>query len=211
MAVSVILLIILLILVFVFLLQTNITRIEGGGEKHGNIVVDTLNINYALFRKADLEHIIKTIYFISNLLQNKYTDRVMFVIKDQIIKNHSEDEKKQFNNVAKELKIYIFLTEQYEDIHRVNQKEAKKTHSANGRDDFYMCVLANKYNCKILTNDKLRDYSEFAKTVKPFRIIEYNYWRDGFIEDFISPVGFRIRRPKTLKLKGLLLDTGIVN
>lgn len=200
----VLILCIICIICVLYVLFRDSNNITGGSEKHGNIVIDTLNINFALYKKADLEHITKTIYFISSLLQDKYTDRVMFVIKDQRVKNHTDEERKRFSDIAKELKIYIFLTEQYEDIHRLDRKTARDIHSSNGRDDFYMCVLASKYNCKILTNDRLRDYSEFAKTIKPFRIIEYNYWRDGYTEDFISPIGFRLRRPKTIKLNFLI-------
>ena len=195
----VILIIILIILIVIIIqriyINTNIININGGAKIiKGNIVVDVLNLTNYLYDKVEPNLIIKAIKKSTKILKNTYTDRIMFVLKDRDFNN---TEIIDFEKLAKDLQIYIFLTKKYDDT-------VFDTHSSLGRDDFYCIYLANKFNCAILTNDNLRDYKQLPKEVDKFKIIEFNYYKPFPIKDYINPYGMRLKSPKIIKINTLL-------
>ena len=183
-----------LVIIIIIILLTCVVRHKlGGASNHGNILIDTLNITNELFDCVDHQKILATIKQLTAELKPEYTDRIMFVIKSKTHEFLSAAELKDFQELAVKLRIYIFVGEDYD------KPDVISSHSQLGKDDFLLCVLAQKYKCEIITNDRLADYKEFAKTVKKFKIIEYNYWQSKPSIDYINPAAFvRLRRPKTI-------------
>ena len=194
----VIIIIIIIIIVILFILIKNKSVIYGGAVKKisGNIIIDTLNLANYLYDKNNINEktIIKSIRTATKTLNGIYTDRIMFVIKDR---DFTESAYIDFLQLAQELRIYIFLTKKYDDT-------IFDTHSSLGRDDFYCIYLANKYNCPIFTNDKLRDYKKLSHDVFRFKTIEFNYYKSAPIKDYINPRGMRLKSPKIIKIDTLI-------
>ena len=177
------LIIIVIILVLLCIICNTKTIINGGSRD--TIVVDTLNISHYLFGKINIEDTIQHVC-------NKYKGRIMFVIKDRNLEN--KEKNPNYSLLCKKYKCYIYYTKKYHDINF-------KDHSSNGRDDLYCIYLANKYDCPILSNDKFRDFREFAKSVKKFQIIEYTPSKTTsniFNPASHIPYGNRIKRPKII-------------
>jgi len=177
--------------------QTRASARGGHIEPHGNIVVDLLNATGYYYNKITHDNKILCIKSLTQKLKTKYTDRIMFVVKGKNTEHLSPDELADFQKIAEDLRIYIYVTEQY-DIPTANRAE----HYEQARDDFYMCHLANKYKCKLLTEDKLRDIAEFGK-VPRFKIIEYAFWRTKPEIDFVNPAGIKIRKPRLLHYESI--------
>lgn len=159
----------ILFIIFITIIVLCNEKTINGGTKNTTIVVDTLNVSHTLFGKIDIESTIKHVC-------DMYKGRIMFVIKDKNL--GSDCENPNFSVLCKKYKCYIYYTKKYYDINF-------KHHSANGRDDFYCLYLANKFNCPILSNDKFRDFREFAKSVEKFQIIEYT--STGFTSNIFNP------------------------
>ena len=160
------------------------------GPNQGNIVVDLLNATGYYYDEINHDNKIACIKKLTKLLKSEYTDRIMFVVKGKNTEHLTRDELGDFQDLAEKLRIYIYVTEQYE---LVDPTE----HYEQARDDFYMCYLAKKYNCYLLTEDRLRDIAEFNKVPK-FKIIEYAFWRAKPDIDFVNPAGIKLRKPKRL-------------
>ena len=179
--------IVFVIIIVLFCIIFNSKTVINGGSRSITLVVDTLNISHALFNKIDIE---STIQYICD----KYKGRIMFVIKDRNLE--TTEKIPDYLSLCKKFKCYIYYTKKYHDINF-------KDHSANGRDDFYCIYLANKYGCPILSNDKFRDFREFAKCVKKFQIIEYTPSKvtsSIFNPAAHLPYGNRIKKPKFLNI-----------
>ncbi len=172
-------LIIFAIVVLIVIEHLNDTIIGGKVENNsGNIVVDLLNVAHDLDKKMSDKLLISTIIDTTQKLKRFFKDRIMFVVKDA-----------NFNcqELCDKLRIYIYNAEAYDKVKYIS-------HTSIGRDDFYCCVLANKFNCSIITNDRMRDFKDFH-TIDRFRITEYNFYSRP-IKDVINPAAYKGRRLK---------------
>jgi hypothetical protein len=193
----ILIIILTIILVIIRLKNCNNSNIVGGAKQsnYGNIVVDTLNLTNYLYKEVSTEKIMNTIKYMTPILKQEYSDRIMFVVKDRTqFGGISDENKAKYFEICKELRIYIYIIEQYEE-------SEFKTHSSMGRDDFYEIVLANKYNCSIISYDQMKDFRRFSKEVKPFKILEFSFWNKKPHKDNVNPKGFRLRKPKILEFK----------
>lgn len=191
---AVIVIVIIFIVIFIISALYRLPRVGGAKNIDTCIVVDTINLTHYLENSIDIDGFKKTITQATKKLNKHYTDRIIFVLKDRNMHNIPDENKKQLEELANKLRITIVITEQY-----LGTKHAPdpKTHSSFSRDDFYMCVLANKYKCSILTSDKLRDFREFNKTINEFIVYEYNYFSAPKI-DFMNPKKFKFYKPKLI-------------
>lgn len=177
----------IIIVIIAVILKNNTPKyVDGGGYKPSKLVIDTLNISHMLYGKVDIENTIKHVC-------EKYKGRIMFVVKDRNSGGCGENLQK----LSEKYKCYIYYTKIFA---KLNNRE----HSGNSRDDFYCVYLANKFDCPILSNDKMRDFREFAKNVEKFEIIEYSPFKKP-IKNIYNPVvhknyGNKIRKPKIISL-----------
>jgi hypothetical protein len=165
-------------------------------SKH--IVIDTLNLTHSLLRgkKINATQILRAITDTAPVLIEKYPGRVMYVIKDQTSIHLTPETRLRIKASAVLNKVYIYIAEQY--INPPSGVKISSSHSAGGRDDFFMAILASKWRCSILTDDKLKDFADFRSTIQPFYVVEYNYWQHTAKKEYIRPesVGYiRLQRP----------------
>lgn len=169
-------------------------------SKH--IIIDTLNLTHSIIgdKKISISQILQAIADTAPILTEKYPDRVMYVIKDRTSMQLTPNIRQRIKDAAVEHKIYIYVAEQYVDP--PTGVDISGAHSANGRDDFLMAILANKWRCAIMTDDRLRDFVDFRSTIQPFHVVEYNYWQHTAKKEYIRPeaAGYiRLRRPHLVK------------
>ena len=165
-------------------------------ENSKNIIVDTLNVTHWMYGKVSSTDIANTINKLTPLLAKIYKGDIMFVLKDQDNSFYSEEDHKLFKWLSDKNKITIYVAEKYIDP---PQSQNKKTdiHSAKGRDDFYMSVLAAKYKCAVVTEDAMKDFGKFCSNIQPFHVLIYRFWKDIPDKDYIRPeFGYsNLRRP----------------
>lgn len=184
------------ILVLVLLLAVIVCRcmmrepILGGAARRfsrppESIVVDTLNLTHWLGAKnVDTCAIVAAIDKTAPALRKKYPGRVMYVVKDRESVLNDANTRIQFADAAKRNSVYIYAVERYED-ETASAKNAP--HSAGARDDLYMALLARRYKCPILTEDRFRDFDKFRSDVRPFHVYEFAYWRSLPERDYVRP------------------------
>jgi hypothetical protein len=64
-------------------------------------------------------------------------------------------------------------------------------------------MLATKYNCDVITGDKLRDYRKFKHNLKPFLVYSCQYWTEAPVLEIINPKGINIKSPQIIFPKAL--------
>lgn len=173
-----------------------------------HVVVDTLNLAHWLRKKKtgplSTSDIIGAIDATAATLKLRHPGRVMYIMKDRESRFNSEEARDLIRQTAERNGIYISIAEQYsEPLRGAAPREASPAeHSTRARDDFLMAVLASRWRCAALTEDRLRDFDRFRDTVSPFHVYEYAYWRKLPVRDFIrpdSPAYSRLRKPKRLR------------
>ncbi len=141
-----------------------------------NLVVDTLNLAHWLAGEAlNPERIVAAIDRTAAALKARHPGRVMYVLKDRDSEFNDAAAHALYHEAARRNGVYVIVAEQYRDPPR--GPAASRAHSARGRDDFLMAVLAAKWRCPVLTEDRLRDFAEFRATLQPFHTYEFAYWR----------------------------------
>ena len=84
----------------------------------------------------------------------------------------------------------------------------RRPHSALGRDDFYLIMLAQRYRCAVLSRDRFRDLPEMkAGNLAPFQVWSFSPARPAPERDFVNPAApefRRLRRPATLDFPAVL-------
>ena len=174
-------------------------------ESSKHVVVDVLNLTHwrleqrgqsgAKLRVCD---VIAAIDETAPCLRKAFPGQVMYVTKDRESVFNEPRIRAIYQNAARRNGVYIYVAEKYkEPPHGVRPSSE---HSSKGRDDFLMSLLAWKYRCGVITADKLRDFHEFRSKIPPFHTIEYAWWRDRPVRDFIRPdaqTHARIRKPVT--------------
>ena len=173
--------------------------------KSPHIVVDTLNLTYWLgsTSKSPMQistaAIVNTIAQTADIVKKMFPGRIMYVLKDRESVLNDPDTRKAYADAAREHSVYIYAVERYEEPPRATRRAG--THSERGRDDFYAAVLAKRYRCSVLSEDKFRDFDQFRTDVTPFHVYEYNYWRDLPDRDYVDPSApafKKLRKPHTI-------------
>jgi hypothetical protein len=169
-----------------------------------HLVVDTLNLAHWLHRDGALPIttalIIETIDRTAPILRRRHEGRIMYVLKDQESRFNDEEARLAYKQAADRNKVYVLVAERYPDPPKGATLSAE--HSARGRDDFFMSVMAHRWRCAVLTEDRLRDFEEFRATILPFQVYEFAFWRARPYRDFIrpdSPAYARIKRPHLVR------------
>jgi len=173
-------------------------------ELSPNIVVDTLNLTRWFEPATSPESIIRCIDRTAAPLKKRHPGRVMYVVKDRDSMFNDDAAREMYKAASVRNGVYVYVVERYRDPPAVSKQiiDSAAEHSAGGRDDFYMALLAAKWKCAALSEDRLRDFDRFRATIRPFRVYEYNPWRDLPIEDFVRPDAAahrRLRRPKMVR------------
>lgn len=168
-----------------------------------HVVVDTLNLAHWLdedLKKVSPEAIVSTVNATAPVLKRRYPGRVMYVLKDRTSEYNTSALRAEYKALADRHNIYIAVAERYVDPPAgVPHSDA---HSAQGRDDFYISLLANRWKCAVLTEDRLRDFAEFRATLQPFHVYEFAFWRAIPEREFIrpeSPKYARLKKPRMLR------------
>ena len=183
--------------------------IGGYVENLNDIIIDTLNLTYWIYGNIDGDNIFNAINLITKQLKDKYKGRMMFVIKDKESEFNTDEDRNKFIKIANDNKIYIYIVEKYKippkSSIQLDSKEYDK-HSSLGRDDFYMSILANKYKCSILTNDRLKDFKSFKYSISPFYVLELNYFIKIPNKDYINPSKYnKLKKPKKILPDDILI------
>lgn len=184
--------------------------IFGGARKtrDTHVVVDTLNLTHWRVTKSkgpkniSLDDVIRTIDETSVEIRKKFPDRVIYVTKDRESDLNTPETRIKYADAAKRNGVYVYVVEKYD----VDTSERRKSHSARGRDDFMLAVLAGQYKCPVLSEDKFRDFDSFRSDVEPFHVYEFAYWRSIPERSYIrpsSPAYRRLKRPYTLRYENV--------
>lgn len=169
-----------------------------------HIVVDTLNLVHAL-AEVDMASddtdtgavaapprpaltpvaIAAVIDRTAPVLRARHPGRVMYVIKDRESQFNTADAREVYRSAADRNNVYVYVVERY--IDPPSGVAASAAHSARGRDDFFTALLARRWRCAVLTEDRLRDFDEFRATIQPFHVYEYAYWRRLPEREYVRP------------------------
>jgi len=183
-----------------------------------NIVVDTLNLAHWLranssgapSQKGPLTtaEITAAIERAAPALRRRFPGEIVFVLKDHNNTLNDGGVRAQYQAAAERARVRIVCAERYlpgaepgTQTYSKNAKNAISHHSADGRDDFYMCLLARQLRCAVATEDRLRDFAEFRKEVKPFIVVTFAHWRALPARDFVRPDARAfagLRRPRRI-------------
>lgn len=163
-----------------------------------HLVVDTLNLTHWLTARKGRPPpltpaaIVATIDATAATLRARHPGRVMYVVKDRETALNSAETQALYRAAAERNGVYVYAVEQYADPpaagrERERARRAGAEHSSRGRDDFYMALLARRWRCAVLTEDRFRDFARFRATVPPFHVREFAYWRAAPARDFVDP------------------------
>ena len=175
-----------------------------------HIVVDTLNLTHWL-GKGDLrgagltlESVLSTIEKTASVLRAKYPGRVMYVVKDRESVLNDSAARVAYADAAMKHSVYIYAVERYENPPTALLTKSH-THSAKGRDDLYMALLAGRWKCPVLTEDRFRDFDEFRADVGPFHVYEFAFWRALPSRDYVRPSALRaLKKPRAVRYEGVI-------
>jgi hypothetical protein len=177
-----------------------------------NIVVDTLNLAHWLRERADkgplsTAEITAAIERAAPALRKRFPGEIVFVLKDHNNTLNDGAVRAQYQAAAERARVRIVCAERYSPGAEPAFRRARRPrHSAAGRDDFYMCLLASKLRCAVATEDRLRDFAEFRGAVAPFIIVTFAHWRALPGRDFVRPDArafARLRRPRRVGFEEL--------
>jgi hypothetical protein len=166
-------------------------KIARGSE---NIVIDTLNLVHwhrKGSRKLHLCDIVSTIEDTAPLLRKRYPGRVVYVTKDRdgvVSKSETMLARSIYQTVAKQESVYIHVVE------KGDEPLKRGRHSTQGRDDFYLALLAKKYRCPVMSFDRFRDLDSMKHGDLPsFRVYSYSPSGRG-TRDYVTPSAPELRR-----------------
>jgi hypothetical protein len=198
-------------------------------QKPSHLVVDTLNLAHWLRgrprapgagptdpapadsapadpgRPLEPADIVAAIDATAATLKKTYPGQLVYVLKDRESRFNEPEQRQAFQAAAQRNQVTVALVERYQDPPAGGPTAA--SHSARGRDDFYMSILAHRLRCPVLTADRLRDFADFRAAVPPFHVLEFTHWRAHPARDFVrpaSPAYARLRRPATVHPSALL-------
>jgi hypothetical protein len=174
--------------------------------KSPHIVVDTLNLTHWLTGAKILTPalIAETIDRTAPILAAKHSGRIMYVLKDRESQLNSAAAHAVYRATAERNRVYLLIAERYAlpPESGITDAKSETAHSGRGRDDFFMSLLAHRHRCAVVTDDRLRDFSDFRKTIKPFHVIEFAFWRAMPTREPIRPESLayaRLRPPRAIR------------
>ena len=152
-----------------------------------NIVVDTLNLTHWYLqgpKRLHLCNIVGAIEDTAPLLRERYPGRIVYVTKDRdraMSDSEAALARSIYQATAKKLGVHIHVVE------KGDAPLKPGPHSAQGRDDFYLAMLAKKYKCAVMSFDRFRDLATMKRgELAPFRV--YSFSPVGRQErDFVTP------------------------
>lgn len=184
------------------------SAISGGAARppapSPHVVVDGLNVTHWLVGDLSRGHtcVVDMIDRTAPVLRERYPGRVMYVLKDRTSVRYEEDAHAAFQAAAVRNSVYVCVAERYEVPPRPapNQLGRPPAHGNLGRDDYYMAMLAERWRCSVITNDKLRDFASLRHDVPPFHVVEYAYWRKRPEREYVRPGAERrpLRMPRVV-------------
>ncbi len=163
-----------------------------------NIVVDTLNLAHWRRppRTRDLKitpaRIVETIEFAAPILRKTHPGRVMFVVKDRDSTLNEPAAREAFREAATRCSVYVYVVEQYE---VKAAAKLRRPHAAAARDDFFMALLARRWRCTVMTEDRFRDFDKFRGHVQPFHVYEFAFYRDLPGREYVKPLAEKVPKP----------------
>lgn len=173
-------------------------------RRSAHLVVDALNLVHWLLRdpaaRPSPEAVAAAIDATAPALTARHPDRVIYVVKDRESALNTPAAHAVYRLAAERNGVYIAVAERYADPPRGVPVSAE--HSARGRDDFLLAVLAHRYRCAALTEDRFRDFARFRATLQPFHFYEFAFWRHLPHRDFIRPEAAafaRLRPPPAVR------------
>ena len=113
-----------------------------------------------------------------------------------------------YQAVARQCGVYVHVVERLPP--RVGEAAPRrpKSHSALGRDDFYLIMLAWRYRCPVLSQDRFRDLPDMkGGLLDPFHVFSYPPGTRPRERDFVNPAApefGRMRRPVALEFAEVL-------
>lgn len=178
----------------------------GGGppgqrRRSPHLVVDTLNVAHWLSGQSRLspETIVSAIDRTAPELKRRYSGRVIYVLKDRESQFNDAQVRELYRAAAERNQVYVAVAERYEDPPSADGPgTGDHGHSARGRDDFYMGVLASRLKCAVLTNDRFRDFDSLRANVPPFHATTYSYW-GAPVREYLRPGRLRVERPPAVR------------
>lgn len=167
-----------------------------------NLVVDTLNLAHWLKRRAPLKTvetcgILAAIEETAPILRRKYPGRIIYVTKDRetrVAKNDAERLRALYQATARRCNVYVHVVERLPGETAESRGKKEKSHAALGRDDFYLIMLAWKYNCPVLSRDRFRDLADMKTDLAPFHVYSYSPVKALPERDFVNPAAAEFRR-----------------
>ncbi len=193
--------------------------VSGGAARRGpdparspHVVVDTLNLTHWWRRRPgaappegplSTEEIVAAVDATAAELKRRHPGRVMYVVKDRESQLNDAEIRRVYDAAAKRNRIYLYAVERYADPPASGVPDAALAeHSARGRDDFFIALLAARWKCAVLTEDRLRDFPRFRATIRPFHVYEYAFWRALPDRVFVRPEAAahaRLRKPRAVR------------
>jgi len=178
--------------------------VAGGGPK--DVVVDTLNLVHWLRRRVPGGRIgtcdiLGAIDAATPGIRRAYPGRVTFVTKTRETEETPVMKARLralYQAAAQRNGVHIHVVENLP-----GQKKASADHSALGRDDFYIALLAKRYRCPVISRDHYRDLAQMKKgALSTFHVYSYSPTKKTADRDFVNPSAAefgRLRRPKTVE------------
>jgi hypothetical protein len=164
------------------------------------VVVDLLNLTHWLGRAPTAGTMAEVILATAPVLLERHSGRVVYVGKDQTSKPNTADNRAVLARAAAKasIRVYVAVAERAPEFETAPTNSAG--HTAKGRDDMYMAVLADRYKCAVLSEDRLRDFNEFRHAIQPFRALEFAGWRGADappVKEYIRPSAYtKLPRPR---------------
>lgn len=219
----ILILVVIIVVVLAAAHRANYMHVLGGARDSAHIVVDTLNLHHALTQRGQhaptergqhaltqrgrhaptLTHeaIAATIDAAAPVLTQQYAGRVMFVVKDAD-RITTAAAREVYAAAARRNRVYVSLVEHYEKPPDTEIRTSAKEHASKARDDFYMAVLAARWRCPVLTEDRFRDFASWRRHVTPFHVHTYSWFTDAPETDYMKPESDayqRLRKPRTIR------------
>jgi hypothetical protein len=181
--------------------------------KSNHIVVDTLNLTHWLHEKSGgREPLILTPALIANTIDRtapallkRHPGRVMYVLKDRESQFNDEAAREVYRQAADQNRVHVMVVERYADPPK--GVAVSTDHSSRGRDDFFIAMLAHRWRCAVLTEDRMRDFEHFRATIQPFHVYEFAFCYVH--REFVRPESTayaRIKKPRMVRYDSYFPD-----
>lgn len=174
--------VILILILFYFLLPE--PEITGGHVYNENIlIIDTLNITHWLFNNNLADFTIESC--IKYIVKKCKYDKLYFILKQTEIPI-SNTKYNTMDEILLKLSIKYKVFIIYIDEKLVDLTQKGNRHAKYSIDDLVCIKVARKYNAKILTNDRMRDFKDF-KLIDNYIFYIYNWIKEKKVKEYVTP------------------------